>query len=106
MAKSGEKVDVIADWVKSSLSPIAKRLGVTLGQLSIAWALHQAYMGFVIVGNTHPEYTEINLKANDIKLDSKTVTEIDKAYKALEALVKERYGLSIREFRGLNEKFY
>ena len=101
-----EKVDVIADWVKSSLSPIAKRLGVTLGQLSIAWALHQAYMGFVIVGNTHPEYTEINLKANDIKLDSKTVTEIDKAYKALEALVKERYGLSIREFRGLNEKFY
>lgn len=101
-----EKVGVIADWVKSSLSPIAKRLSITLGQLSIAWALHQKYMGFVIVGNTNPEYTEINLKANDIKLDAKTLSEIDEAYEALETLIKEKYGQSIREFRGLNEKFY
>lgn len=101
-----EKVDVIADWVKSSLSPIAKRLSITLGQFSIAWALHQKYMGFVIVGNTNPEYTEINLKANDIKLDAKTLSEIDEAYEALETLIKEKYGQSIREFRGLNEKFY
>lgn len=101
-----EKVDIIADWVKSSLSPVAKRLGITLGQLSIAWALHQEYMGFVIVGNTHPEYTEINLKANSLKLDENTLNEINKAYAKLEAQIKEKYGQTIREFRGLNEKYY
>ncbi len=101
-----EKVDVIADWVKLSLSPIAKRLGITLGQLSIAWALHQKYMGFVIVGNTNPAYTEINLKANDVKLDASTLLEIDNAYKSLETQVREKYGQSIREFRGLNEKYF
>ncbi len=101
-----EKLDVIAEWVKSSLSPIAKRLNVTLGQLSIAWALHQKFMGFVIVGNTNPEYTEINIKANDIKFDDKVIDEIDDAYKSLESLIKEKYGQSIREFRGLNEKYY
>lgn len=101
-----EKLDVIAEWVKSSLNPIAKRLNITLGQLSIAWALHQKFMGFVIVGNTNPEYTQINLKANNIKLDNEVVAEIDEAYKSLEDLIKEKYGQSIREFRGLNEKYY
>lgn len=101
-----EKVDVIAEWVKTSLSPIAKRLGITLGQLSVSWALYQKFMGFVIVGNTNPEYTDINLKANDIKLDSSTLKEIDEAYNKLELLVKEKYGQTLREFRGLNEKYY
>jgi aryl-alcohol dehydrogenase-like predicted oxidoreductase len=101
-----DKLDVIAEWVKSSLSPIAKRLGITLGQLSIAWALHQQFMGFVIVGNTHPEYTEINLKANDIKLTPEILKEIDNAYASLETSIKEKYGQTIREFRGLNAKYY
>ena len=101
-----EKLDVIVDWVKASLSPIAKRLGITLGQLSIAWALHQKYMGFVIVGNTNPEYTEINLKAGSIKLTLQVLEEIDQVYKVLEDSIKEKYGQTIREFRGLNEKYY
>jgi len=101
-----DQVNVIADWVKSYLSPIAKRLGITLGQLSIAWALHQKFMGFVIVGNTSPKYVEINLKAGEIKLDDAVIQEIDSAYKKLEKEVKSKYGKSVREFRGLNEKFY
>ena len=101
-----EKVDMIADLVKSPLSPIAKRLGITLGQLSIAWALHQQYVGFVIVGNTNPEYTKINLKAGSVKLTPEIVKKIDAAYKVLEDSIKEKYGQSVREFRGLNEKYY
>jgi len=101
-----DQVNIIADWVKSSLSPIAKRLGITLGQLSIAWALHQKFMGFVIIGNTNPDYVEINLKADEIKLDDAVVKEIDLAYKKLKKEVKSKYGKSLREFRGLNEKFY
>lgn len=101
-----DKLDVIAEWVRSSLSPIAKKLGITLGQLSISWALHQKYMGFVIVGNTNPEYTEINLKAGSIKLSRQVLEEIDQAYKLLEDSIKGKYGQSVREFRGLNEKYY
>lgn len=101
-----EKLDVIGDWVKTSLSPIAKRLGITLGQLSIAWALHQKFMGFVIVGVTNPEYIEINLKANQIKLDKNDLEEIDNAYSELEKIVEEKFNQSLREFRGLNEKYY
>jgi aryl-alcohol dehydrogenase-like predicted oxidoreductase len=101
-----DKVNVIADWVKNNLSPIAKRLGITLGQLSVAWALHQEFMGFVIVGVTNPEFIPINLKANGIKLTSDVLGEIDDAYFQLEVTIKEKYGQTIREFRGLNEKFY
>lgn len=101
-----DKVNVIADWVKDGLFPIAKGLGITLGQLSVAWALHQKYMGFVIVGVTNPEFVPINLKADSIKLTGDVLKEIDDAYSQLEATIKEKYSQTIREFRGLNEKFY
>ncbi len=101
-----EKLGVVGAWVKFSLNPIAKRLGITLGQLSIAWAIRQKFMGFVIVGVTNPEYVEINLKANVIKLSEDDLEEIDKAYIVLENTVKDKFGKTLREFRGLNEKYY
>ncbi|OGK24181.1 hypothetical protein A3A46_00530 [Candidatus Roizmanbacteria bacterium RIFCSPLOWO2_01_FULL_37_13] len=101
-----EQLNLISRWVKNNLSPIAKRLKITLGQLSIAWVLHQNYLSFVIVGATNREFIPINLKANDIKLDKKTLEEIDIAYSKLEKEIKQKYGQTIREFRGLNEKYY
>lgn len=101
-----EKVNVISNWVKNNLSPIAKRLNITLGQLSIAWALHQKYLSFVIVGATNPEFIPINLKANAINLNKNTLKEIESVYLKLEEDIKQKYGQSIREFRGLNEKYY
>ena len=101
-----ERIDVISDWVKENLSPIAKKLGVTIGQLSIAWALHQKYLSFVIVGVTNPEFIPINLRANDIVLSDDIISEINNAYTQLENLIKEKYSQTIREFRGLNEKYY
>lgn len=101
-----DKVQVIAKWVKGSFSPIAKKLGVTIGQLSIAWVLYQPYMGFVIVGVTNTEFILINLKANSIVLPSNVIKEIEDAYTRLEKQVREKYGMSVREFRGLNEKYY
>ncbi len=100
------KLQVISSWVKNNLAPIAKKLDITLGQLSISWALHQPFLSFVIVGVTNPSFIPINLKANKIKLAPKTLKEINKAYTKLVTEIKERYGQSIREFRGLNEKYY
>jgi len=101
-----EKSNVIADWSKENLQPISKKLGITLGQLSMAWALHQPYMGFLIVGLTNREYIPINLRANDITLSNEILAEIDEAYSKLEKAIKSKFDMSIREFRGLNEKYY
>lgn len=101
-----EKLNVITDWVKEELSPIARKLNISLEQLSIAWALHQKYLGFVIVGMTKPEIIDIDLQSNDIKLNSDILGEIDIVYKNLLEKIKKISGQSIREFRGLNEKYY
>lgn len=45
-------------------------------------------------------------KANNIKLPQKTLNQIDSAYHQLESQIQKAYGQSIREFRGLNDKFY
>lgn len=101
-----DRKNLIAKWSEDNLLPIAKKLGITLGQLSVAWALHQKYLSFVIVGVTNPEYILINLKANDIKLDETILKEINNAYQKLEDEIKNKYSQTIREFRGLNEKYY
>lgn len=102
----GEKLSVVGEWVRSSLSPIAKQLNITLGQLSIAWALQQKFVDFVIVGLTNPKYIEINLESASIILSDKVMNEIDAAYKILENTILSKYKVSVREFRGLNQKYY
>jgi len=106
MEWSEEKKNLIAKWSKENLLPIAKKLGITLSQLSIAWALHQKYLSFVIVGVTNPVCIPINLKATNIRFDESILKEINNAYQKLEEEVRVKYGQTVREFRGLNEKFY
>lgn len=101
-----ENQDMVFKWVRNSLAPIAKKLEITIGQLNIAWALHQPFINFIIVGTTKSEYLEMNLKANEIKLSKDTLLEIENAYKILGNKIKSEYGKTIQEFRGLNEKYY
>ncbi|MFH0791998.1 MAG: aldo/keto reductase [bacterium] len=100
------KVNVITNWVKESIYPISRRLNITISQLSIAWALNQKYVSFVIIGATKAEHVPLNLIANSVELSTDTLKEIDNAYLQLENQVKERYNQTLREFRGLNEKYY
>ncbi|KKP58109.1 MAG: Aldo/keto reductase [Candidatus Gottesmanbacteria bacterium GW2011_GWA1_34_13] len=101
-----EKVNIISDWVKENLSSIAKDLGITIGKLSISWALHQKFTGFVIVGQTGTEHLIVALKSNEIILPNYVLEKIDDAYYKLEKEIQNKYHQTIREFRGLNEKFY
>lgn len=103
---NAENLKVISGWVRNSLNPIAKKLGITIDQLAIAWGLHQPFINFVVVGTTKPKYLDINLKANDIKLSKETLSEIETAYNSLEHKIKLEYGKTMQEFRGLNAKFY
>lgn len=100
------QLKIITSWVKNRLYPIAKDLDIAIEQLAIAWALHQKYMDFVIVGATNTNQILSNLKADEIKLPDEILKKIDAAYAELEAEIKEKHNQTIREFRGLNEKFY
>lgn len=78
-----EQLIAINVWVRKTLLPIAKRLDITIAQLSMAWALHKNYVSFILVGLTNPSYLRINLKANMIRLSDETIREIDRGYKKL-----------------------
>jgi len=101
-----ERYAVIAEWVKNSLFPIARKAHVPLSQLAIAWCLAQPYVGWVQVGTTNQEHLVMNLDADKININNDLIREVDKSYRELETLVKERFGKEVYEFRGLNEKHY
>jgi aryl-alcohol dehydrogenase-like predicted oxidoreductase len=97
---------IIFEWVRKSIAPLAKEVNCTIGQLNIAWALKQKYIDFVIVGTTNPANLADNLKASNINLSGHILNRLDIAYKDFEIMIKEKYNKSVREFRGLNEKYY
>jgi len=65
------------------LEPIAKRLGITLARLSLAWALRRPEMTSVIVGARRPSQIEETAPASGVKLSESDVA-------AIEALLAER----------------
>jgi aryl-alcohol dehydrogenase-like predicted oxidoreductase len=61
------------------LAPIAKELGVTQGQLALAWVLREPNVSSAIIGATRPEQVEENAKAASLKLSQDTLAAIDAA---------------------------
>jgi len=79
------------DWVKENairqtekvraLEPIARELGCTLSQLSIAWILKNPNVSSIITGATRVEQLQENLKAIEVapKITSEIMARIDEA---------------------------
>lgn len=65
-----------------ALQPIAKSLGCTLSQLSLAWCLKNPNVSTVILGASKVEQLQENLKADKLvsKLTPKVMEKIDKAF--------------------------
>jgi len=61
------------------LRPIADGLGITMGQLALAWVLREANVAAAIVGATRPEQVRENAAASGVELDAGTLAEIDRA---------------------------
>ena len=61
------------------LEPLAKELGCTLSQLSIAWCLKNPYVSTVITGASRVEQVHENLKATEIapRLSAQILARID-----------------------------
>jgi voltage-dependent potassium channel beta subunit len=61
------------------LAPIARELGCTMAQLSLAWCLKNPNVSSVITGASKPEQVTENMKALDVvpKLDADAMARID-----------------------------
>lgn len=62
-----------------NLRPIADQLGISLGQLALAWVLREPNVSSAIVGASRPEQVKENAAASGIQLDEETLTSIDEA---------------------------
>lgn len=60
-----------------NLKPIAQDLGITTGQLAIAWVLQNKNVASAIVGASRPEQIIENAKAADVVLEAEILKKID-----------------------------
>jgi aryl-alcohol dehydrogenase-like predicted oxidoreductase len=74
----------IAAWLRDDvltavqkLKPLADQVGLTQGQLAIAWVLQNPNVSSAIVGATRPEQVRANVKAAGVKLDADLMKAID-----------------------------
>lgn len=61
------------------LQPIAADLGLSMGQLALAWVLQNDNVSSAIMGATRPEQVYDNVKASGVKLDAGVMAAIDAA---------------------------
>lgn len=66
-----------------NLKPIAQDLGITMGQLAIAWVLQNKNVASAIVGASRPEQIIENAKAADVVLEAEILKKIDEILGAL-----------------------
>jgi aryl-alcohol dehydrogenase-like predicted oxidoreductase len=59
------------------LQPVARELGISTAQLSLAWILREPNVASAIVGASRPEQVEDNAAASGIELDGATLERID-----------------------------
>ena len=59
------------------LKPIAAELGISMGQLAIAWVLKNPNVASAIVGASRPDQIVDNIKAIDVVLDDAVMKKID-----------------------------
>jgi len=60
-----------------ALKPIADELGITRGQLALAWCLRESGVSSVITGATRAEQVVENVKASDVKLTADVISQIE-----------------------------
>ena len=73
------KKDLEAENIEKvrQLSALASELGITVGQLALAWNLRLPQISCVLTGATDPKQVDENMKATDIRLDAATLERIE-----------------------------
>jgi voltage-dependent potassium channel beta subunit len=60
------------------LKPLAEKAGMTVSQMSLAWALRQPAVTSAIVGATNPKHVMDNVAAGEIRLGGELIAQIDR----------------------------
>jgi aryl-alcohol dehydrogenase-like predicted oxidoreductase len=63
--------------VVDALRPIAERLGISVGQLALAWIFYQPGVTSAIAGSRNPRHVRANAEAGRVELDRDTLREIE-----------------------------
>jgi aryl-alcohol dehydrogenase-like predicted oxidoreductase len=63
--------------IVDGLRPIAERLGITMGQLALAWNIAQPGVTAAIAGSRSGEHMRQNADAGDLALDAATIAEVE-----------------------------
>lgn len=63
--------------VVDELSRLAREVGITLGQLAVAWTLANPAVDVAIVGTRNPEHVDEAIGAADVDLDPATLARIE-----------------------------
>lgn len=71
---NGEKSAALIDAIR----PIAKRHGVSIPQLAIAWVLHQEGVTAAIAGSRNPEHVRQNARAGELDLPASVLDELER----------------------------
>jgi aryl-alcohol dehydrogenase-like predicted oxidoreductase len=61
------------------MRPLAERIGASVAQLALRWALEQTGVTAVIAGSRNPAHTVANAAAGSLALDASVLAEIDKS---------------------------
>ncbi|MCC3269219.1 aldo/keto reductase family protein [Arthrobacter gengyunqii] len=87
-AKGGAKM--ISRWMKDDvlagvqkLQPIADEVGLTMGQLAVAWVLQNPNVAAAIIGASRPEQVTSNVQAAGVVLKPDVLSRIDDAVGSL-----------------------
>ncbi|HEX3326112.1 MAG TPA: aldo/keto reductase, partial [Actinomycetota bacterium] len=64
--------------VVEGMRPIAKRLGCSIGQLAIAWTLHQPGVGWALAGSSKARHVADNAGAGDLRLTEEDLAELER----------------------------
>ena len=75
-----EKTAAIDKPVVDNLEKIAKELGYSMAQVSLAWMLSKPYITAPIVGTTAVKHIEEAVSALDIKLDDEIIQRLEAPY--------------------------
>lgn len=81
----------INQWVKEliaggvlervdQLEDIARELGISLAQLSLAWILRESNIASALVGASRPEQVDENVKAVEVELSDDVTAQIDELF--------------------------